>query len=83
MRGKNNLEIVNDELQSITENMLQSQKKDNTSSNQGSKQIIRYFTALRDPTFLKPFGMLLVLFPYALNWTGGSAVQFYFVSILR
>ena len=81
LRGKNNLEIVNIELKNIIENMEQVKQNVNT-SDQGSR-MLEYYGILTDPTFFKPFGVLLLLFPYALNWTGIDAVQFYFVPILR
>ena len=83
LRGKINLEIVNSELDSIKQNMLLAQQNiDNT--NGCTKDLIKkYLAILTDSKFLKPFGVLLLLFPYALNWTGIDAVQFYFVSILR
>ena len=80
LRGKNNLEIVNIELKNIIENMEQVKQNDGT-SDQGS--MLKYYGIMTDPTFFKPFGVLLLLFPYALNWTGIDAVQFYFVPILR
>ena len=81
LRGKNNLEIVNIELKNIIENMEQVKQNVKT-SDQGS-MLKYYYGILTDPTFFKPFGVLLLLFPYALNWTGIDAVQFYFVPILR
>ena len=81
LRGKTNLEIVNTELKNIVENMEQVKQNDNT-SDQGSR-MLKYYGILTDPSFFKPFGVLLLLFPYALNWTGIDAVQFYFVPILR
>ena len=56
-------------------------KQNVNTSDQGS--MLKYYGILTNPTFLKPFGVLLLLFPYALNWTGINAVQFYFAPILR
>ena len=84
LRGKNNLGIVNNELKNIIENMDQAQQNVKTSDHGSMLKLFKkYCGILTDPTFLKPFGVLLLLFPYALNWTGIDAVQFYFVPILR
>ena len=84
LRGKNNLETVSNELKNITENMEQAQQNVKTSDHGSMLKLFKeYCGILADPTFLKPFGVLLLLFPYALNWTGIDAVQFYFVPILR
>ena len=84
LRGKNNLEIVSNELKNIIENMDQAQQNVKTSDHGSMLKLFKkYCEILTDPTFLKPFGVLLLLFPYALNWTGIDAVQFYFVPILR
>ena len=78
LRGKDNLEVINNEFKIINENMMQakqSMKKTGSLSN--------LLEMINNQALLKPFGVLLLLFPFALNWTGTAAVQFYFVSILR
>ena len=83
LRGKFNLEIVNSELDSIKQNMLLAQQNIDSTNGCTMDLIKKYLAILTDSKFLKPFGVLLLLFPYALNWTGIDAVQFYFVSIIR
>ena len=78
LRGKDNLEVINNEFKIINENMMQakqSMKKTGSLSN--------LLEMINNRALLKPFGVLLLLFPFALNWTGTAAIQFYFVSILR
>ena len=82
LRGKNNSEIINSELDCIKQNMLQAQQNIKNTNTCTLDLVKKYLTILTDSTFMKPFGVLLVIFPYALNWTGIDAVQFYFVSIL-
>ena len=78
------MEIINREHGNIIENIEQAKQNIETSDHESTiKKIKMYFEILTDPTFYKPFGVLLLLFPYALNWTGIDAVQFYFVPILR
>ena len=79
LRGKKNSELVNEELKCIKENIIKSQDIINESSG----ILKRYLTILCDPTFFKPFGLLIVLFPFALNWTGMDTVSLYFVPILE
>ena len=81
LRGKDNLEVINNEFKSINENMMQAKQNMNKTNNAGS--LSNLLEIINNQAFLKPFGVLLLLFPFALNWTGTAAVQFYFVSILR
>ena len=81
LRGKDNLEVINNEFKSINKNMMQAKQNMNKTNNAGS--FSNLLEMINNQAFLKPFGVLLLLFPFALNWTGTAAVQFYFVSILR
>ena len=81
LRGKDNLEVINNEFKSINENMIQAKQSMNKTNNTGS--LSNLLEIINNRALLKPFGVLLLLFPFALNWTGTAAVQFYFVSILR
>ena len=81
LRGKDNLEVINNEFKSINENMMQAKQSMNKTNDAGS--LSNLLEMINNRALLKPFGVLLLLFPFALNWTGTAAVQFYFVSILR
>ena len=81
LRGKDNLEVINNEFKSINENMMQAKQSINKTNTAGS--LSNLLEIINNRALLKPFGVLLLLFPFALNWTGTAAVQFYFVSILR
>ena len=81
LRGKDNLEVINNEFKSINKNMMQAKQNMKKPINTGSLSSL--LEIINNQAFLKPFGVLLLLFPFALNWTGTAAVHFYFVSILR
>ena len=84
LRGEKNKYIVDSELKSIKENTIRSQKNEQYAKTYSILTILKkYSKIMTDPTFLKPFGVLLLVFAFACEWTGAINLQAYFVSIMR
>ena len=45
--------------------------------------LLEIYDSFRDSTFLKPFGVLLVIFCIGLEWAGFPAIAFYMVNLLE
>ena len=43
----------------------------------------KYSKVMTDPAFFKPFGVLLLVFAFACEWTGAINLQAYFVLMMR
>ena len=84
LRGENNKFIINSELKSIKESIILGQKNDQYAKTNSILTLLKkYSKVMTDPTFLKPFGVLLLVFAFACEWTGAINLQAYFVSIMR
>merc|ERR1712173_434134 len=84
LRGESNKYVVNSELKSIKENIILGQKNGQYDKTYSISTLLKkYFKIMTDPTFFKPFGVLLLVFAFACEWTGAINLQAYFVSIMR
>lgn len=86
LRGKDNVDIIDAEMNRIMLSLKIEEKQSESVSQEeqsGWTRIQKVLTLFVDPSFLKPFGYLLVVFCVALEWTGFPAIGFYMVSLLR
>ena len=86
LRGAENSDIIRAEFNRISTN-LKIIQKENEISHQNKKSWIspikHFFHLLVDPTFIKPFSFLLVVFCLALEWGGFPAIAYYMVPLLK
>lgn len=78
LRGKNNVEIINTEFGSILRTITEVQSKETDDS-----EFKRYWKIITDPTFLEPFGLVLLIFAVGLEWGGFPAITLYMVPFLK
>lgn len=86
LRGKENVDIIDAEMNRILLSLKLEEKKAEVTSEDHQSQWIKMqkvFALFVDPSFLRPFGYLLVVFCFGLEWTGFPAIGFYMVSLLR
>ena len=77
LRGPDNVDIVEAEFNRIKMNIKVEAKEDEVTE---KKNILN---TLFDPSFLKPFSLLLLVFCINLEWCGVAAVAFYMVPVLE
>ena len=79
LRGAKNIDIIQDEMERISTNLQMNKKSENPSISEKLKQ---FFQLAIDPTFMKPFCLLLVIFCLGFEWAGFAAIGFYMVPLL-
>ena len=67
LRGQENQEIITIETKQIEQTFLANQ---NESATNWASKLSQFVSLLKDPTFLKPFSILLLLFPIGMSWSG-------------
>ena len=67
LRGQENQEIVKIETKQIQQTFEANQNESETS---WASRLRQFVSLLKDPTFLKPFSILLLLFPIGMSWSG-------------
>ena len=67
LRGHENQEIVKIETKQIQQTFEANQNESVTS---WATKLNQFVSLLKDPTFLKPFSILLLLFPIGMSWSG-------------
>jgi hypothetical protein len=67
LRGQENQEIVKIETKQIEQTFEANQNESETS---WASRLRQFVSLLKDPTFLKPFSILLLLFPIGMSWSG-------------
>ena len=67
LRGQENQEIVKVETKQIQQTFEANLNESETS---WASRLRRFVSLLKDPTFLKPFSILLLLFPIGMSWSG-------------
>ena len=82
LRGKNNMEMINTEIESIATIISEGKEKGTNELPNGSA-IRRYWNILTDRTFLEPFGLVLLIFAIGLEWGGFPTITFYMVPFLK
>ena len=80
LRGKNDIDLVNAEFESICRIVTKVQDA-KTSTDENEKK--KYWKILKDERFLKPFGLLFIIFIIGLEWCGSSTITFYMVPFLK
>ena len=83
LRGADNMDIIQAEFNRISNNLkiIQSLTKISESEKSCWMQVRQFFSLLIDPSFVKPFSYLLVMFVGG-EWTGIVAYSFYTVPLL-
>lgn len=77
------LKAIRDNLEhqiNLEKEVLEEEKRDGTRWYSG---LLEIYNSFRDSTFLKPFGVLLVMFCIGLEWAGLPAIAFYMVNLLE
>ena len=77
LRGVENEDIIEAELNRIDLNLRIEAKEEEILAEH------KLWDILVDPTFYKPFALLMLLFCINLEWCGLAAVGFYFVPLLK
>ena len=77
IRGEENKDLIDSEFTQIKYNLTTNH---NTSLTSKMRQSIEVLT---DSTFLKPFGILLLVFPIGMSWSGLITIGFYMVPLLE
>ena len=67
LRGQENQEIVKVETKQIQQNFEANLNESETS---WASRLRQFVSLLKDPTFLKPLSILLLLFPIGMSWSG-------------
>ena len=80
LRGQKNQEIINFEFKEIQDN-LNAQKPQSVEN--WVQKLKKNVSLLIDPTFIKPFFVLLLLFPIGMSWSGLISIGFYMVPLLQ
>ena len=92
LRGSENQDIVSAEYNRISTNLKIIAKESelydddneaNTNRAPWYAPITRFLSLAVDPTFIKPFSFLLVVFCLALEWGGFPAIAYYMVPLLE
>ena len=90
LRGSDNQDIVSAEYNRISTNLKiiakESEFYDDEEINNEAPwyaPITRFLSLAVDPTFIKPFSFLLVVFCLALEWGGFPAIAYYMVPLLE
>lgn len=86
LRGKENIDIIDAEINRILLSMKIEEKEseiNNQDQQSKSDKIKKIMGLFVDPSFLKPFGFLMVVFCIAFEWTGLPAIAFYMVPLLK
>ena len=78
LRGEHNTDIIADDILRMKANI----QKDGDVQELERKSITGTMALILDPTFLKPFFVILLFF-FCLDWGGAVPIQFYAVSILE
>ena len=81
LRGRNNIEIINTEYESIVRSTEAQSKKADSSIN--DSEIQKYWKILTDRTFFEPFLLLFLIFAIGLEWGGFPTLAFYMVPFLK
>ena len=80
LRGQKNQEIINFEFKQIQDNLTAQQTH---SVENWVQKLKKNVSLLIDPTFIKPFFVLLLLFPIGMSWSGLISIGFYMVPLLQ
>ena len=82
LRGKNNMDMINAEIESIEKSISEGQTNE---TNQSSKKSVfmKHWKIVTDRTFLEPFCLVLLIFAVGLEWGGFPAITMYMVPFLR
>ena len=84
LRGADNADIIQAEFNRISTNWKIIQKESEIDQNEITlaPKISQFFSLFIDPTFVKPFSYLLMIFCLGFEWTGFPAIGFYMVPLL-
>ena len=80
LRGKNDIDLVNAEFESICRIATKVQDEKASMDESEKKE---YWKILKDERFLKPLGLLFIIFIIGLEWCGSSTITFYMVPFLK
>ena len=83
LRGKNNIDLVNAELESICRIVTKVQDTKTSDSFNDESKKKKYWKIITDERFFKPFGLLFLIFIIGLEWCGSSTITFYMVPFLK
>lgn len=84
LRGEQNSDIVQAEFNRISLNCKIMEKEREIHGADVKESVFQEIKSLAtDPTFLKPFGFLLVIWCIGFEWSGFPAIAFYMVPLLK
>ena len=82
LRGKDNIDIINCEFESITSIVHEGQLKA-TNNLLNESTLRKHWKIITDPTFLEPFGLVFLIFAIGLEWGGFPTIALYMVPFLK